>query len=430
MRPGRAIGLAVAQATRTGSKSLLLGCLAAATAAALALAFALGAAVSDNTRRFLTGRYMGEVVVAQGRSAALFGYAVSTGNERQQPIEEYDRIEALALAAPGVASADPLLVGELSLFADGENEERCIGFGIDSKRKDGWAPGFELESGSFLPGPGGALVSDALAARLEKISPGSGRVGGIVTGAALGEAGLGLKPLRISGIYRYDGGVAELDRIVYLEASTARRLFAVEADDVAQRASAAWHYLRLRLKPGADPAVAIASLNASFAAAGLGATAMGWEAASSGYATTASILRAACLGGIGLSALFALLVLSNALRLLAESRRRAIGTVRALGATKSFVFSWISAEGLFASAAGAIAGSALAAGALAAVSRAGPVISSPAFREIFASDRLVIRARPVDLAAAALLSIAAGAPAILGAARRCVRVSPYEAMRR
>ena len=467
-----ALGLALAHATRPGSKSLLVGGVAALASAALVAALALGGAIAGNTRRFLTERYMGEVVVAQGPQAALFGYAVVTGNERQPPIADFERVARLVRARSEVASASPLLTGYLSLVPDGEREERCIAFGIDGADAGPRGLGFALEPGSTLPRPGEVLVSDSFARKLGGKGGPALRRGDIVTAAALKDAGLGLKPLRLSGVYAYDGGVAELDRIVYLEAGTARRLLLDEAEGngvaeaspeppsdeelfadealiaappkslasslapsagavnaAATGAKNRWHYLRVRLEPGSDEGAFIASLNAAFARAGLGAVAIGWEAASSGYASSATAVRAILLGGIGIAALFALLVLSNALALLTASRRRTIGTVRALGATRSFVFAWTAAEGLTAAGAGAALGALLAALCLAAVSSAAPAIEEPAFREIFASDRFVAAARPMDIILAAAIAVAAAAPAILGASLRSLRAAPSDAMR-
>jgi hypothetical protein len=470
------LGLALAHATRPGSKSLLVGSVAAIAAAALVAAFALGGAIAENTRRFLTERYLGDLVIAQGKEAAVFGNAVVTGNERQDTIVDFDRVEELA----GVASSGPLVTGYLSIVAADEREERCIAFGIDAARAvvdDAGGLGFALEPGSRLPGAGEILVSGSLARRLGAGGTSPLRAGDVVTAAALKEAGLGLKPLRLSGVYAYDGGVAELDRIVYLDAATARPLLLDEGEAseggiskpkppievseeilfdgkamIAESASPArpaiglalpafpapapkavpdarWHYLRLRLPSGAGVRETIASLNASFEAAGLGARALPWEAASSGYASSAGIVRAVLLGAIGLAAIFAILVLSNSLGLLAASRKRTIGTARALGATHGFVFGWIAAEGLMAAAAGAIAGAALAVLGLAALSGAAPPIDQPAFREVFASDRFVAFAGAGDAALAIAISIAAAAPAVLGASFRSLRSTPASAMR-
>lgn len=306
--------------------------------------------------------------------------------------------------------------------------------------------------------------------------------GSRLTGAALKDAGLSLRPLSVSGLYRYDGGSAELDRIVYLDSGTARRLLldsrdragptrpaakapsrlseeelfasgdlvsgpaasggaqaepALEAarseseGTAAEEAAgkAAWHYLCVRLKPGRDRAGAIKSLNASFAAAGLGAVAMDWSRASSGYADTAGILRAVALASIAVASVLALLVLSNVLSLLMASKAKMIAALRAMGASRGFVFAVFSLEGFLASFAAALAGVAASAAVLALVSRAGPPIANPAARELFSASRFSVDFSAGTAAASVLLAAAAELPASLGAALRAVKVSPVEAMR-
>lgn len=284
---------------------------------------------------------------------------------------------------------------------------------------------------------------------------------------------MALRPLRLAGRYVYSGGVSELDSIVYLEAGTARRLL-MDADDGAakiaqpqareisddelfsgtalieggaepvaaeQKTGASggpvaagardlrWHYLRLKLEDGADAGAVARSLNAAFAARGLGARALGWAEVSSGYAQSAGIVRGILLGCIAVVAAFALLVLASSLDLLARSRAKEHGTARALGASCSFVFAWTMEEALAAAGFGALAGAAAATVCLAAVSAAAPAIASPAAREVFASDVFAARASVGQAALACGIAVAAAALATLRAARRSARAMPADAMR-
>lgn len=476
-----ALEFAAKDALRGRSGALPVAIVSAFTAALLFAALSVSDAVFRNTERFLTERYSGEVVVAQGPKAALFGYASITGNERQGLIDRYGEVRAIVDREDSVAASAPLLVGFLSLYPAEEREESCIAFGVDPPSYAKVFHPFGLEPASRLPGPGEILVSDSYARVLAR-DAGQGASmgpGSRVTGAALKDAGLSLRPLTVSGLYRYDGGSAELDRIAYLDSGTARRLLLDSRDRAgphrpAARApeapseeelfaggdlvsapsggaqgepaseaaaaspgvaseepaeEAAWHYLCVRLKPGRDRAAAIKSLNASFAAAGLGAQAMDWSRASSGYADTAGILRAVALASIAVAALLALLVLSNVLSLLMASKARMVAALRAMGASRGFVFAVFSLEGFLASFAAAVAGVAASAAILGLVSRAGPPIANPAARELFSASRFSVDLNPGAAAAAILLAAAAELPASLGAALKAIRVSPVEAMR-
>jgi ABC-type lipoprotein release transport system permease subunit len=476
-----ALEFAAKDAWRGRSGALLVALVSALTAALLFAALSVSDAVSRNTERFLTGCYSGEIVVARGPKAALFGYASITGNERQGLIDRYDEVRAIVDRESSVAASAPLLVGFLSLYPAEGKEESCIAFGVDPPSYARVFLPFGLEPGSRLPGPGEILVSDSYASLLARDIGQGARMGpgSPMTGAALKDAGLSVRPLSVSGLYRYDGGSAELDRIVYLEAGTARRLLldsrdragssraatkapappreeelfasgdlvsgpgaseGLGAEPVPEAArgqpseQAAWHYLCVKLKPGSDRAGVIKSLNASFeaaghGAAGLGAVAMDWSQASSGYADTAGILRALALASIAVAAMLALLVLSNVLSLLMASKAKMIAALRAMGASRCFIFAVFSLEGFLASFAAAVAGVAASAAILGLVSRAGPPVVNPAARELFAASRFSVDPGAETAAVSVLLAVLAELPASLGAALKAVRVSPIAAMR-
>jgi ABC-type lipoprotein release transport system permease subunit len=461
-KPATAIRLAFIHATRPGSKTILIGFVAALVSLSLVLALCVGDAIAENTRRFIVDRYSGELVVAEGPSAALFGYAVITGNERQTALAREGEVRAILGRRAEIASIAPLLTGYLDLVPAEGQDERCIAFGVDAEGLGPRGINFRLKAGSRLPGPGEILLSSSFAARLSAESGRALLPGDILTASALKDAGLGVKALKVSGLYEYDGGVSELDRIAFLDGGTAAGLIlgeeglepqdkqeveAVPTDDevfsaeaplakvndssplpipgpvAASRANGPhpWHYLRLRLLPGTKPGALAQSLNASFAAAGLGAMAIDWRGASSGYADTAQLVRTVALSGIAVAALFALLILANALALLVDSRAGSINTLRAIGASGGFIFSWTALEGFFASAWGATAGALLGWGLLSVVSRIAPRIASPMVREIFAQDRLVIPAGLPDIALALALATAAVSLAVIVSAIRGLR---------
>jgi hypothetical protein len=58
--------------------------------------------------------------VAEGGRGALFGYAMITGNERQEPIARGSEVESIVERAAGLGSVSPLIVGFLSLEKGGE----------------------------------------------------------------------------------------------------------------------------------------------------------------------------------------------------------------------------------------------------------------------------------------------------------------------
>jgi len=506
-----ALFLAATHAGRPGSKSLLIGLLAALAAGSLFAAIATASAIAVNTRDFLTRDYSGDVVVASGECAALFGSMSITGNERQALLPSAERIGEICREVAGPVATRRLVTGYLSIIpADLAEEEMAIAYGLGPEGL-GFAQGgdesgtaafpYALTAGSVLPGQGEILLSEPFAQRLsanagKAIGPGS-----LLTATALKDAGLGVRSLRVSGLYRYDGGVSELDRLVFLEAGTAARLLLDEADIAAARsgtrpkteaasgpatgagpdsgaaaglastddalfastgivteaadpgataaiaaAAAAgrsgaapedgegrinrnWHYLCLKLGQGKDVRETIRNLDAAFEKEGIRAKAFAWDEASSGYAASAGLFKAISLAAIGLAALFAILVLANSLAILAASRTRTIGTIRAMGADRGLVFRWMALEGLLAAGIGALAGAGLSAAIIALIDSARLPVGNPAVREVFASSVLVIPVHPVDIVAAAAVAVIAASPACIAAAARALRIKPAVAMK-
>ena len=509
-----ALFLAATHAVRPGSKSLLIGLLAALAAGALFAAISTASAMASNTRDFLARNYSGDIVVASGQSAALFGSMSITGNERQALLPSSERIEELCRETAEPEALRRLLVGYLSIVpADLAEEEMAIAYGLGPEGlgfvragiDDGKAAfPFALAEGSALPGPGEILLSGSFARRLSASAGTAIGPGSLLTATALKDAGLGVRSLRVSGLYRYDGGVSELDRIVFLEAGTASRLLLDEADITAtftgggptrdavpgpdaapattsvpaaslaspddelfastgivseaadpgaagamaaiaatspagrpgagsgeetERLNRNWHYLCQKLGQGRDVRGTIRNLDAAFEKEGIRARAFAWDEASSGYAASAGLFRTVSLSAIGLAALFAVLVLANSLAILAASRTRTIGTIRAMGADRGLVFRWMALEGLLAAAIGAAAGAGLTAALIAIIDAAGLAVNNPAVREVFASNVLALPVHPVDIAVAAAAAVIAASPACIAAAARALRIDPAVAMK-
>ena len=104
----------------------------------------------------------------------------------------------------------------------------------------------------------------------------------------------------------------------------------------------AWHYLLLKLAPGAGSERAreqrlINELNGYFEAHGIAAEAVDWRAAAGGFSRLAAVMQGVFNGTVVVIAIVAIIIIMNTLVISVIERTAEIGTMRALGAHKRFV---------------------------------------------------------------------------------------------
>lgn len=469
----RVLGLAARNLARRRSGSVLVGALLALGSAVLVFGLAVADMAYGNAERYLRKHFTGDLVVSAVREPAVLGFAGTTGNEKNEAMRGFEAARRIALTHPAVAAAEPRLAGVAA--AELGRGESAYAFVVALPPRDGRGafPPFDLIPGSGdLPAAGdGILVSEGWARRTAEASSKTVGPGSEIVLMSAADAGFSARRARVAGVYRHPAGMDELDAVVYATPSAFRSLFAtgsggerraaeaapieVEEDALfaadplepvqesapplpvpdAPEAAAApeeeapWHFLVLRLRPGADAAAAKAEIGAALEAAGLPLVASGWDEASCGYAAVAGALRIALLASLSIVAAVALLVMANAFAMSARGRAAEIGTLRAVGARKGAVrrlFLW---EVLLLSAGSGAAGAAAGCAAVAAAAAARAPISNGALRELLCSA--VFEPRPsLGAAAGAVLAAAAvGLAAFSAAAARSLDIEPSRAMR-
>jgi putative ABC transport system permease protein len=172
----------------------------------------------------------------------------------------------------------------------------------------------------------------------------------------------------------------------------------------------AWHFLLLRLAPGARVGSTLHALNSEFAAAGIKAEAVGWLSVAGLNAGILFLLKTIFEIGIGILAAVIVLVLTNGLAFSVIEQTKEIGTMRAMGAQRSFVARLYFLQSLLIVAAGVALGSLAAWLALHGLSGVGIPITNSYLYMLFGVSRL----RPVFLPGSALAAL--GASVIVAAA--------------
>ncbi len=102
--------------------------------------------------------------------------------------------------------------------------------------------------------------------------------------------------------------------------------------------SGPWQYILLKLEDPRDMNLFTAGLNVWFAREGIAAQAGTWEAAAGPFATTADVIRSVFNIAIIIIGIVAVIIMMNTLVISIIERTPEIGTMRALGAKKSFVW--------------------------------------------------------------------------------------------
>lgn len=121
---------------------------------------------------------------------------------------------------------------------------------------------------------------------------------------------------------------ADLNHIL---GDTSRRAELAKAD------AGAWHYVLLRVKAGVDPQTTITALNHHFQTAGVNLVAIDWEEASGSFASFITAAQIFFLVLVLIISFVSVIVIMNTMVVSIIERTGEIGTMRALGAPKSFV---------------------------------------------------------------------------------------------
>lgn len=142
----------------------------------------------------------------------------------------------------------------------------------------------------------------------------------------------------------------------------------------------AWHFVLARLKPGAGEAATLAAVNRVLKQKRLAAEAVNWLSVAGLNANLLYLLKTLFEIGIGVLAAIVVLVLTNGLAFAVMEQTREIGTMRAMGAQRSFVAGLYFLQSLAIVLIGTAAGAGLGCLALAGIGRVGiPITNSYLF---------------------------------------------------
>ena len=204
----------------------------------------------------------------------------------------------------------------------------------------------------------------------------------------------------------------------------------VEEDDQtwSAAASSAWHFLLVRLKEGASPEAVAAELQRHFDAEGIDVEVSDWLSGAGAVALLATGTKLVFNVVVLVIAVVAVFVITNTLVISVTERTTEIGTMRALGAQKSFVRRMIFWETLMTTGLFGLAGVVLGLLALAVLNWTGIEAPNVFFEILFGGKVLHPRPSWSAIAGALALVLAIGAAASVYPVSIAMRTEPAKAM--
>ena len=195
----------------------------------------------------------------------------------------------------------------------------------------------------------------------------------------------------------------------------------------------AWHFLLLKLAPGAGSERAreerlIAALNGYFDAHGIAAEAVDWRAAAGGFSRLAAVMQAVFNGTVVVIAVVAVIIIMNTLVISVIERTSEIGTMRALGAHKRFVRRMFLLETLSISWLFGIAGIVLGAAIVAVLGWTGIRAGNDFLKILFGGEVLEPALSPFSVVISLVIMTAIGLLASVYPVMVALRVQPVRAV--
>jgi len=324
----------------------------------------------------------------------------------------YNLVMETITAEPGIDKITSQVSGKA--FLDLMNvREPVLLCGIDAESYFSLFPGIILKEGRFLgSGEYGAMITEERAQRIEMHSGQRPHIGAPLLLTSGGVMGFKIREVPLVGIYKYKNPGQFMNEIVIIDPQTVRvlnsiqvagsyskddnlnteagkgstSLLTVDPDDLfgeafatnnelkegefsaevlanylkdsktenVQEAGGDWNFIILRLKKGVSAGAFISSLNKKIQSYGV--TAVNWRVAAGNSAILSLLVQVLFNSGIFLVCVAGVITVINILLITVFRRTREIGTLRAIGASDTYIRSLVFFENLFIAFIAALAG--------------------------------------------------------------------------
>jgi putative ABC transport system permease protein len=470
------------------TKTLIIGFLIATGLVVLVTGNSLIGTAEAGVRRLYSENFTGDVMIASARSVSpsLFMTPGAKAGEPVPVLQDYRGLMDSLAGVPGIRTTVSQVKGFATAEIDGEGTAFLQLFGIAPEEYQRMFPRtVEMIEGRFLQGDeAGIVLSDTVAGMLEESSGRQVRPGAKILLTSMNTvSGARIREVEVRGVARFPSQAPNLDFVSYIDLASLRVLSGMtRVTDVAVRLTAgeqallgaadesrlfgenvvaeeqvassvrsegdllgilgdtsgaalyreldpeAFHHVLLALEPGRSQQRMVQELNRRFTESGLAVRAYGWVTAAGGVAQMVSALKLVFNVLVLVVAIVAVIIIMNTLVISITERLGEIGTMRAIGAGRSFVRGMITLETLIISVVFGLAGTAVACVLLAAVGATGIQTSSVFLQVLFGGPVLRPVIDPGSIAASLLVIPAIGILASLYPVSVALRIEPVRAM--
>jgi putative ABC transport system permease protein len=429
--------LALRNLARTRKNSLVLIALVAVGVCLFVLGDAILAQAAGGIRDEFQNAYTGDIAIRAKfeRKFGVFGFSMPMiGEYEEMPsLPQTPEVKRLLAATAGVESFASLVSGAALLEGPGGYQAKLPVFGVDGPSYFHLFPDLRFSLGS-APGGGEAWIV-LPRSRADEIEKAEGRklaLGDSMQFTMASGSAFTIRAVRLAGIVETPTKGNEETAAVYTDPTTLRALLglplgtevagapaaAAKADAAADIESlfaapdasvaaasgptgvelaehyldqettslrvdpekGAWHFVLVRSKPQVPMALTLREINRALKAAGIQAEAVDWLSVAGLNASLLFLLKTVFEIGIGVLAAIVVLVLTNGLAFAVMEQTKEIGTMRAMGAQRSFVSRLYFLQSLLLVLAGAALGSGAAYLILSGIGRVGiPITNSYLF---------------------------------------------------
>ncbi|MGD9940291.1 MAG: ABC transporter permease [Clostridia bacterium] len=213
------------------AKTAIVGLLVAFAITLLVAGNSFMDSVTNGMRASYAENYTGDLIV-HGLSEDSFSLIQSMPTAKALPlVPAFDLLKDAAMTAPGAEAVMPLLSGSASISIDEESAGMSFLWGVDF---DGYARMFPdsltFIAGGFPDAPGPFIILSKEVHRALQEETGLNIVpGDAVVLGEMGTSGTRLREVTVSGVFRFERGGAQLDRVSIVDAATLRSLKGLSA---------------------------------------------------------------------------------------------------------------------------------------------------------------------------------------------------------